>query len=75
MTEAVTIFCGKCNHLTGGGTKLGFIPYHCSAPQNGKPNFESPTGDYAVPEDINKNNDCKWFVPKRSTWKILLGIC
>lgn len=68
------IFCGKCDHFGGGASKCGTIPYHCSAPQNGKPNFRSNVGEWNEPEDINKNNDCGWFVTKRPLWKMLLGI-
>ena len=64
-----TVFCEECEHFY-----LVYANCSCSAPENGKPNFRGPRDITRAPKDINKNNGCKWFIPKRPFWKILLGI-
>ena len=66
------VYCDECDHFVGGATKFGNLPYECLAPQNGKPNFKNSRGIKKTPEDINENNDCKWFVPRKPLLKKII---
>lgn len=65
------VFCSKCKYIFRYEIGKVFISYNCKHPNNIKVIKEKNwfhKYTYEVedrfPEDINKNNDCKWFKDK-----------
>ena len=52
------IFCMNCQHLR--------LSQECHSPHNCTDNWQMPGGNQdKKPEDLNRNNDCKWYEEKK----------
>jgi hypothetical protein len=57
------IFCCYCDDFLEGKWED-----FCRSSQNVKETYKTSKGFGNYPKNINKNNDCKWFRIKHTTW-------
>ena len=67
-TDPPKVFCKQCIHLGcswshGHGNGEGM--YYCTSPSNEQDTWYAPSVQYTrTPQELNRNNDCKYFEKK-----------
>lgn len=65
------IFCNGCGHFEDSFIEIGVPSERCTASQNRTTTHRSDKVIMKAPNNINKNNNCEWFVKRRSLWQRL----
>ena len=69
-TKSYRAFCNDCKHLGcqwADGYGCGEATYLCHHPANTRDTWHKPNTKYALaPQELNRNNDCKYFEDKKS---------
>ena len=63
------VYCGKCEHFSVISLAPDFYSESCSSTNNSFSNYRQEHNIGHTPEELNKDNDCKWFEEKKEKEK------